>query len=160
MSLSDCPECWNTPCSCGYEYKGWSNADIVHLMLVLSKELSTRDLSIPDPCSKNVAAPRIVEDEEKIVHAGGKLNLRGEMSVDYPLMLRPDGWINGKIVSTDFRKVKCARCNSEVGHRVFITEHGIEVFRCPACRLKTWVKRKKEPIAERLQRAVGEVEGR
>lgn len=21
MSLSDCPRCWNTPCTCGYEYR-------------------------------------------------------------------------------------------------------------------------------------------
>ena len=24
MSLSDCPKCWNTPCTCGYEYSGYS----------------------------------------------------------------------------------------------------------------------------------------
>lgn len=24
MSLSDCPRCWDTPCTCGYEYKNWS----------------------------------------------------------------------------------------------------------------------------------------
>jgi hypothetical protein len=24
MSLSDCPKCWDTPCSCGHEYKNWS----------------------------------------------------------------------------------------------------------------------------------------
>jgi hypothetical protein len=24
MSLSDCPKCWDTPCECGYEYRGWT----------------------------------------------------------------------------------------------------------------------------------------
>lgn len=24
MSLSDCSKCWDTPCTCGYEYKDWS----------------------------------------------------------------------------------------------------------------------------------------
>lgn len=24
MSMSDCPDCWNTPCTCGHEYKHWS----------------------------------------------------------------------------------------------------------------------------------------
>ena len=24
MALSDCPECWNTPCTCGYMYRNWS----------------------------------------------------------------------------------------------------------------------------------------
>jgi len=25
MSMSDCPECWSTPCDCGYDYKGYGN---------------------------------------------------------------------------------------------------------------------------------------
>ena len=24
MSLSDCVKCWNTPCTCGYEYRNWT----------------------------------------------------------------------------------------------------------------------------------------
>lgn len=24
MSMSSCPKCWDTPCECGYEYRGWS----------------------------------------------------------------------------------------------------------------------------------------
>lgn len=24
MSLSDCEKCWNTPCTCGYDYRTWS----------------------------------------------------------------------------------------------------------------------------------------
>lgn len=24
MALSDCTECWLTPCECGYEFKLWS----------------------------------------------------------------------------------------------------------------------------------------
>ena len=23
MSLSDCPKCWDTPCTCGHEYRDW-----------------------------------------------------------------------------------------------------------------------------------------
>jgi len=23
MSLSDCIKCWDTPCSCGYDYRDW-----------------------------------------------------------------------------------------------------------------------------------------
>lgn len=23
MAISDCNECWQTPCECGYGYKGW-----------------------------------------------------------------------------------------------------------------------------------------
>jgi len=25
MALSDCPECWCTPCCCGYDYKTYNN---------------------------------------------------------------------------------------------------------------------------------------
>ena len=25
MSLSSCPECWDDPCTCGHEYKDWSD---------------------------------------------------------------------------------------------------------------------------------------
>ena len=23
LSMTDCPECWSTPCECGYEYRHW-----------------------------------------------------------------------------------------------------------------------------------------
>jgi len=26
MALSDCIECWSTPCVCGHEYKNWSSS--------------------------------------------------------------------------------------------------------------------------------------
>ena len=26
MSLSDCIKCWDTPCTCGYGYRGWPKA--------------------------------------------------------------------------------------------------------------------------------------
>lgn len=24
MAMSDCVKCWNTPCTCGYEYRNWT----------------------------------------------------------------------------------------------------------------------------------------
>ncbi len=26
MSLSDCIKCWSTPCTCGFDYRNWSNS--------------------------------------------------------------------------------------------------------------------------------------
>lgn len=31
MSMSDCPKCWDTPCTCGWEYKDWNVAEIIDL---------------------------------------------------------------------------------------------------------------------------------
>lgn len=28
MALSDCPKCWDTPCTCGYMYKDWTDEKI------------------------------------------------------------------------------------------------------------------------------------
>jgi hypothetical protein len=36
MALSDCIECWNTPCICGHEYKNWpERTKIKHAATVL-----------------------------------------------------------------------------------------------------------------------------
>ena len=29
MSLSDCSECWDTPCTCGFEYKDYTDDEII-----------------------------------------------------------------------------------------------------------------------------------
>jgi len=35
MSLSDCPKCWNTPCTCGYEYRDYSRDRKIELASVI-----------------------------------------------------------------------------------------------------------------------------
>ena len=45
MSLSDCPECWNTPCTCGYEYRNETNEDlarIISAMLLYKSEYNRK----------------------------------------------------------------------------------------------------------------------
>lgn len=42
MSLSDCEKCWNTPCTCGYEYKKYSTSLLLTLKEVIDKELDDR----------------------------------------------------------------------------------------------------------------------
>lgn len=39
MSLSDCPKCWDTPCTCGHEYKSWSVARLEQHIEMLQKVL-------------------------------------------------------------------------------------------------------------------------
>lgn len=33
MSLSDCPRCWDTPCTCGYEYRNYTEDEAVKFVL-------------------------------------------------------------------------------------------------------------------------------
>lgn len=29
MAMSDCPKCWDTPCSCGYEYRNYEQQSMI-----------------------------------------------------------------------------------------------------------------------------------
>ena len=40
MSMSDCERCWNTPCSCGWDYIGWSKQSIELHIKMLTNILS------------------------------------------------------------------------------------------------------------------------
>ena len=46
MSLSDCPECWNTPCTCGYEYRNETNEELTRIIvgMLLYKQKSDREV--------------------------------------------------------------------------------------------------------------------
>ncbi len=35
MSMSDCVKCWDTPCTCGYDYREWSKKRRVKLASVV-----------------------------------------------------------------------------------------------------------------------------
>jgi hypothetical protein len=38
MSLSDCPKCWDTPCTCGYEYRDWSTERMIKFISDIIKD--------------------------------------------------------------------------------------------------------------------------
>ena len=38
----DCPNCWNTPCTCGYEYRDWDIKDIETMIRNLSTVIAIR----------------------------------------------------------------------------------------------------------------------
>lgn len=42
MSLSDCSECWSTPCECGREYKSWSVKRLEKLIALLQNILNKK----------------------------------------------------------------------------------------------------------------------
>lgn len=43
MSLSDCENCWATPCECGYSYKYWAADRIERQIDMLVQVLKTMD---------------------------------------------------------------------------------------------------------------------
>lgn len=43
MSLSSCPECWNSPCTCGHEYESWSKERLLEQINVLQKVLKKKE---------------------------------------------------------------------------------------------------------------------
>lgn len=58
MALSDCPECWNTPCTCGHEYKDWRLEDLIPLRDALTEIIDQRT------CGKN---PGVLKTVSKAV---------------------------------------------------------------------------------------------
>lgn len=37
MSMSDCERCWDTPCTCGWDYKDWSLTRLIEQRDMLNK---------------------------------------------------------------------------------------------------------------------------
>ncbi len=42
MSLSSCEKCWDTPCTCGWEYRRWTDEDITAQRDMLQRILDMR----------------------------------------------------------------------------------------------------------------------
>ena len=55
MSLSDCPRCWDTPCSCGYEYGSWSSDRIYQHIAILVRVLTVKESSPLQPIVERIA---------------------------------------------------------------------------------------------------------
>lgn len=50
MSLSDCPKCWDTPCTCGYEYRNDSKSKRIELAsAILGVPINSLEFSLVIP---------------------------------------------------------------------------------------------------------------
>lgn len=58
MAMSDCPKCWDTPCTCGWDYKDWTvgglEAHIAMLQQVLNEAKKRREV---EDSTKNALQP-------------------------------------------------------------------------------------------------------
>ena len=61
MSMSDCPKCWDTPCTCGYDYKDRPNDYIIDMYNMFKKIMEARGISLNTPEKKEVLFAPYIE---------------------------------------------------------------------------------------------------
>ena len=55
MALSDCPKCWDTPCTCGYMFKDYQEKYLItFLTYAISYKSHSQQLFIIDQVMNNV----------------------------------------------------------------------------------------------------------
>jgi hypothetical protein len=64
MGLSDCRECWNTPCCCGWGYRNWSLKRLEEQINLLSKVLAYKQTHLDANFSKWASDEDTPEDKE------------------------------------------------------------------------------------------------
>ena len=60
MSLSDCAKCWETPCSCGWDYIDWENDRLDKQVQLLTK---IRELKVKNPDAPKLELWRKLNEE-------------------------------------------------------------------------------------------------
>ena len=43
LVLSDCIKCWDTPCTCGYEYRNYDNQKLINMINNMMKYKTNED---------------------------------------------------------------------------------------------------------------------
>ena len=54
MSMSDCVKCWDTPCTCGHEYKDWKTDRLIAMRDVLQNIIDDRPDADVDDKSRGI----------------------------------------------------------------------------------------------------------
>ena len=64
MAMSDCEKCWNTPCTCGWDYIDWSRTALRKQILLLKAILFCRVAHMGD------SKEEIFKQVQKLVQEG------------------------------------------------------------------------------------------
>lgn len=65
MSLSDCPKCWDTPCTCGHEYQDWT-VERLEAQIQMLKAIQFKKLFPPLPVLETALEEHV---QKELVHA-------------------------------------------------------------------------------------------
>ncbi len=68
MSLSDCIHCWDTPCTCGWEYRNWSVDALEKHVAMFNKVLFFKKQSSDAKFSKSFSDATTEDDRRFIVY--------------------------------------------------------------------------------------------
>jgi hypothetical protein len=99
VSLSDCEKCWDTPCTCGYQYRRWETKRIADLRDVLQAIIDHR--TTQPRCHEPLPYGGTCEDEAghqgRCIGAGAKLSPAAAAKVDWGASIAlPMSAIEGK----------------------------------------------------------------
>jgi hypothetical protein len=64
MALSDCPQCWNTPCTCGYDYKHWSLAVLIKFREMIDGVITKKQAEIRSDFDEDAHCPSFGRNDD------------------------------------------------------------------------------------------------
>lgn len=64
MSLSDCPKCWDTPCTCGWEYRNYSVKYLEEIISMFQKIVDFKKIHPRKKFSKGCTSSETKADKE------------------------------------------------------------------------------------------------
>lgn len=65
MSMSDCPKCWDTPCTCGWEYRDYSVHRLYSMRNMFERIAMFKELN-PNAVFSKFCSPQ-TEDDKKFM---------------------------------------------------------------------------------------------
>lgn len=55
MGMSDCPKCWDTPCTCGHDYRGWSLDKLLEFRDMIDEVIAEKRSEKPKSSKKTIS---------------------------------------------------------------------------------------------------------